>query len=261
VCLLVFAWRSHPRYRLIMAGNRDEFHDRPAAPCRWWSEPAGILAGRDLRAGGTWMGVSLSGRVAVVTNFREPDRPTSGRRSRGELVVDALMSHESVAAWARRLDETADDYGGFNLVVGDGGGLHYLTNRGDRRFDLDPGVYGLSNRRLDTPWPKVVAARERLRRVLDDGDVRPDRLFELLSDREPAPDDELPATGVPRSWERLLSSAFIVDDRYGTRASTVLVVRADGTAELAERTFDRDGGMTAERAFAVPPPPRAEVSR
>ncbi len=256
VCLLVFAWKAHPRFRLIMAGNRDEFHDRPAEPCRWWSEPSGILAGRDLEAGGAWMGVSRTGRAAVVTNYREPARPEPGRRSRGELVIDALTTEEEFDTWARRLGGAAADYGGFNLIVVRGDALHFLTNRGDDRFDLEPGIYGLSNRRLDTPWPKVVAAKVRFGAVVGRDRVSVEALFDLLSDHQPVADEDLPDTGVPQEWERLLSSAFIVDDRYGTRASTVLLVDVCGGAEMVERRFDRAGRPTGDSSFAVPPPDR-----
>jgi uncharacterized protein with NRDE domain len=249
VCLLAFAWRSHPRYPLALAGNRDEFHHRPAGPMGWWEDEGGILAGRDLQAGGTWLGLDRDGRFAVVTNFREPVTGTSGLRSRGELVVDFLTSKEDVSRWIEDLAGRGDQYGGFNLIAGDAGRLHYLTNRGDDRLDLEPGLFGLSNHRLDTPWPKVVEAKERLGRALE-GDRRPvEPLFDLLADRTPAHDDELPATGVPLEWEQLLSSAFIVSPRYGTRASTVLLVGADGRIEIEERRFDPTGECVGRERF------------
>ncbi len=145
----------------------------------------------------------------MVTNYREPGVVTSGRRSRGELVVDFLSSSVTVEEWMDDLDRRQDEYGGFNLVIGEGDQMHYLTNRGEGRRFLEPGIYGLSNHRLDTPWPKVVAARDGVRQLLDDDRVDSEALFELLSDRTPAPDDELPDTGVPLEWERTLSAAFI----------------------------------------------------
>ncbi len=249
MCLLVFAWRSLPGYSLILAGNRDEFHNRPAQAAHWWEEPNGIFAGRDLQAGGSWLGVSRAGRFAVVTNFREPGTATSGRRSRGELVVDFLSASATTLEWTDRLAEIQDEYGGFNLIIGDGEQIHHLTNRGEDRPCLDPGIYGLSNHHLDTPWPKVTAARAGLRRLVDDDRVEPDALFELLSDRTPVPDRELPHTGVPLEWERLLSSVFIVDPRYGTRASTIVLVGADGRHEFEERRFDQDGEVEGESCF------------
>ncbi|HSL18405.1 MAG TPA: NRDE family protein [Methylomirabilota bacterium] len=254
MCLLVVAWQADPELPLVLAGNRDEFHHRPAAPAGWWEAPGGVVGGRDLEAGGSWLALHRSGRIAVVTNFREPLADSPGRRSRGELVVGAVTSEGPLEAWLNRLAGRGDDYGGFNLVVGDGRELHVVSNRGGDRRCLPPGVYGLSNHLLDTPWPKVAAAKARLRRWL--ADPRRDRegLFGILADRQPAPDDELPDTGVPEAWERLLSSAFIVSPRYGTRASTVVLVRADGGTELVERRFAPDGSCTGESAFEVPGP-------
>ena len=251
MCLLVFAWRVRPDRPLVLAGNRDEFHDRPAAPAERWPEPHGMVAGRDLRAGGTWLGVHQSGRIAVVTNYREPAAGTSGPRSRGELVVDFLTSAGSTESWIGRLDGRRHEYGGFNLVIGDGDRLHYLTNRGDDVRDLEPGVYGLSNHRLDTPWPKVTTARDRLRRCLEKPGLAVEPLFGLLADRDPAPDCELPNTGLPADWEKLLSSAFVVSPRYGTRASTVVVVADDGSVMLEERRFRPDGGLDGVNRFEL----------
>jgi uncharacterized protein with NRDE domain len=255
VCLLVFAWRVHPQLPLIVAGNRDEFHDRPTAAAGWWSDRDGVLAGRDLQAGGSWLGVSRDGRIAVVTNYREPERGTSGPRSRGELVVDFLTSITSAGQWMEALGRRKAEYAGFNLIVGDRDGLHYLTNRGEDRRDLEPGLYGLSNHRLDTPWPKVRAAKEGLRRRIEGGDLTSDSLFALLADRRPAPDAELPKTGVPADWERLLSSAFIVSPRYGTRAGTVVLGRGDGAVVFEERRFAADGTLDGRARFEVPGPP------
>jgi uncharacterized protein with NRDE domain len=249
VCLLAFAWQLHRHYPLVLAGNRDEFHDRPAAPMAWWEKPEGMLAGRDLRAGGSWLGVDRGGRFAVVTNFREPVSDTAGRSSRGGLVVDFLSSGGDTDGWIAGLVDRRAEYGGFNLIIGDGRELHYLTNRGDDRHRLPPGLYGLSNHRLDTPWPKVTAARDRMRRALDGDAVEPEALFGLLGDPSLAPDDELPDTGVPHEWERLLSAAFIVSPRYGTRASTVLLMDGNGRIEIEERSFDPAGDCVAEARF------------
>jgi len=241
MCLLVFAWRAHPEFPLILAGNRDEFHDRPAVGAHWWSDPDGILAGKDLRAGGTWLGLSRGGRFAVVTNYREPGTATSGERSRGELVTGYLTSVVPAARWIDEIETRRDDYGGYNLIAGDAGQVHYLTNRGAGVPSLGPGIYGLSNHRLDTPWPKVVAAKEGLRGVLARGEISTSSLFGLLADRSPAPDGELPDTGVPRDWERLLSAAFIVSPSYGTRVSTVVLIRRDGFVVFEEHRFAPDG--------------------
>jgi uncharacterized protein with NRDE domain len=251
MCLLVFAWRVHPEYPLILAGNRDEFHGRPAAAAHWWKEPDGILAGKDLQAGGSWLGLNRAGRFAVVTNYREPGVATSGKRSRGELVSGFLGSTASAADWMDRMGGQEDDYGGFNLVIGADEEAHYLTNRGDDRRNLKPGIYGLSNHRLDTPWPKVVAVREELARLIEHDRVDTNALIELLADRALAPDDELPHTGVPLDWERALSAAFIAGAEYGTRASTVVVMKPDGITEFVERRFGPGGDPAGESRFVV----------
>ena len=251
MCLLAFAWRVHRGFPLILVGNRDEFHDRSAEPAHWWTSPEGILAGRDLQAGGSWLGLNRGGRFAVVTNYREPGVVTSGRRSRGELVVDFLSSSATTEEWMDELAEHLDEYGGFNLVIGDGNQLHYLTNRGEGRRSLEPGIYGLSNRRLDTPWPKVVAARSGLRQLIDDDRVDPKSLFDLLSDRTPAPDDQLPLTGVPLEWERALSASFIDGPEYGTRASTVVRIDTEDAIEFEERRFGPNAVFAGTSRFSL----------
>jgi len=262
VCLLVFAWRSHPDYPLIVAGNRDEFHDRPAEAAHWWTEPDGILAGKDVRAGGSWLGVNRRGNFAVVTNYREPGVATSGRRSRGELVTGFLCSEALVVDWMDELAARQDEYGGFNLIVGDGGQMHCLTNRGEDRRFLEPGIYGLSNHRLNTPWPKVAAARDGLRHCVEQDRLQSGALYQLLGDRTPAAEEELPDTGVPLEWERLLSSTFIVDPRYGTRVSTLVLVGTSGRHEFEERQFKPDGEMEGENRFSfsrLPPTARSSA--
>jgi uncharacterized protein with NRDE domain len=251
MCLLAIAWKVHPELPLIFVGNRDEFHAREAAPAGWWDEPAGILGGRDLEAGGSWLAVNRGGRLAVVTNVREPFADSAGQRSRGELVVDALSSLLPFDAWAAGLAERGDRYGGFNLLVADGDRLHCLSNRSDDRLDLAPGIYGLSNDRLDTPWPKVVAARERLRELLSRRQIDAESLFGIVADRRPAPDEQLPHTGVPLKWERALSAAFIVGPGYGTRASTVVLRGRGGGLELFERSFLPDGSAAGESRFEI----------
>ena len=241
MCLLVFAWQQHPRYRFILAGNRDEFHDRPTAPAQWWEDHPDILAGKDLKAGGSWLGISRSGRFGTVTNFRETASPSGGLRSRGELINGFLNTAQGPATWLAGKENDRDAYGGFNLIVGDGSELGYMSNRGQDARTLQAGVAGLSNRRLDTPWPKLLRARRRFERLIGDASPNTESLFELLSDRKRATDEELPDTGIPREWERLLSSIFIVSPAYGTRASTVLLIGHDGHVFFEERRFAADG--------------------
>ena len=246
MCLLVLAWNVHPRYRLVVAANRDEFHDRPAAPLAWWQDAPTILAGRDLRGGGTWMGVSRSGRFGVLTNFRDLETPpTPDAPSRGELVPAFLTATAEPGPWLDGLRPRAGRYAGFNLLVGSGDDLHYLSNRDDTGpRPLSPGIYGLSNHLLDSPWPKLLRSRERLRELLTADRLEADSLFALLADRAPATTDAMPSTGLPPEWERALSAPFVVHGRYGTRCSTVLLVERQRRVTMFERRFDATGTQT-----------------
>jgi uncharacterized protein with NRDE domain len=245
MCLLVLAWQSHPRYRLIVAANRDEFHDRPTAPLGWWPDDSRILAGRDLRGSGTWMGVARSGRFGVVTNFRELERPAVGAPSRGDLVTGFLAGATSPQEYFDDLQQRASHYAGYSLLLGGPRSLHYYSNRGGFAAQpLERGIYGLSNHWLDSPWPKLLRTRTRLSELIAADDVAPAALFTLLADRTPADLDETPDTGLPPEWERALSSPFVVHERYGTRCSTVLLVERDGRTTLCERRFDQGGNTT-----------------
>ena len=258
MCLLVLAWRSHPRYRLVVAGNRDEFHDRPAAPLQWWADEPSILAGRDLAAGGTWMGVSRTARFGVVTNFREADpRPAAGAPSRGHLVPGFLRSGDRPRPYAAALAGTARAFAGFNLLVGDDTELHYVSNVPEPQSRaLAPGIYGLSNNRLDEPWPKLVRTRQRVASILAEGNPEPGRLFEALADATPDASGEPSPDGLPADLERALSAPFVRHERYGTRCSTVTLVGADGRAVVHERRFDARGTQTGATRieFACGPP-------
>jgi uncharacterized protein with NRDE domain len=246
MCLLVLAWQSHPRFRLIVAANRDEFHERPAAALGWWGDEPRIAAGRDLRSAGTWMGATRSGRFAVVTNYRDLERAPPDAPSRGDLVAGFLRADASTTSdYLHALRVRAARYAGFSLLLGDGRELWYVSNRGGTEpRPMESGVYGLSNHTLDSPWPKLVRSRERLRELLGEDRVAPDALFTLLADRTPADLDETPDTGLPADWERALSSPFVVHERYGTRCSTVLLVTHDGHTTLCERRFDAHGALT-----------------
>lgn len=250
MCLLVFAWRAHPRHRLVLAGNRDEFHARPAAPAHWWPEPAGLLAGRDLEAGGTWLGVTRSGRFAVVTNFRELGERRPEAPSRGRLVVDGCADDAEPLAWLEALAREADRYAAFNLVTGDMRSIAYYSNRDGAPRELAPGVYGLSNHLLDTPWPKLERVRARFTALLRAPRIELEDLLAPLADTTPAADDELPRTGLTRELERALSAPFIVTPSYGTRCSTALVIEDDGRCRLLERRFDATGTVVGESRFA-----------
>jgi uncharacterized protein with NRDE domain len=254
MCLLVLAWKTHPRYRLVFAGNRDEFHARPAAPMAWWNEAPDILAGRDLQAGGTWLGLSRDARFAVVTNFRDLQPPLPGAPSRGTLVTRWLEDERPAMRFAESLSDEAPRYSGFNLLLADDDTLIYASNRAPAwARSLNAGVHGLSNHLLDTPWPKLERTRERFRILLerhadrDDGFV--DDLIEMLADRTLADETRLPTTGLSRDWELLLSAPFIVDPRYGTRCSTVVLIGHDGRVIARERRFDASGRSTGMEEF------------
>ncbi|HYW92336.1 MAG TPA: NRDE family protein [Gammaproteobacteria bacterium] len=242
MCLLFVAWEAHPRYRVVVAANRDEFHRRPTAPAAFWNDHPEVVAGRDLEAGGTWLGVTRAGRFAAVTNYRESEPPADAARSRGELVSGALLYPGPTGEYLRQVQRRRRQYRGFNLLAGDGDGLWYYSNRDGAPRRLMPGLYGLSNDLLDTPWPKLAGGRTDFSRLLAGaGQIDPEALFGLLADETPAPDEALPETGVSRERERWLSARFVRGAEYGTRSSTVLVVARAGEACLIERRFRPDG--------------------
>ncbi|WP_433885853.1 NRDE family protein [Pseudomonas vranovensis] len=248
MCLIVFAWRPGHAQPLIVAANRDEFYARPSRVLGAWEDAPGVYAGRDLEAGGTWLGVGPNGRFAALTNIRDPHQP-QGARSRGELVAAFLRGELGVEAYLDQVASRSQQYSGFNLLVADSKQLGYLNARQATPQLLGAGVYGLSNAGLDTPWPKLVKARAGLQLQL--ADPHPQRLLELLGDNLPAADSELPETGVGLGTERLLSSVFIASQNYGTRASTVLIVEADGRRKMVERSFGPLGGHLGEVCLQV----------
>jgi uncharacterized protein with NRDE domain len=256
MCLLVLAWRAHPRYRLVVAANRDEYHERPAAALGKWPPPQEILAGRDLRACGTWLGLDRERRFGVVTNFRDLQPPKPAAPSRGELIPRFLSSPDSPAAFFAALAAHANAYSGFNLLLADRDALWYGCNRATPfARELPPGLYGLSNEFLDTPWPKLTRVRRGFAHWLSRADQSPPaELFALLDDRARVADDALlPHTGLTREWERVLSAPFVQHPDYGTRSSTVLLLEADGRCYLAERRFDCRGERSGETEFRLNP--------
>ena len=240
MCLILFAHGVHPRYRLVVAANRDEWFRRPSAPAGFWSDRPEVLAGRDLEHGGTWLGLTRAGRFAALTNFRDPRNKRDGAPSRGGLVTGFLASAEAPLAYAAQLVAAAATYNGFNLLAGSFDELAYVSTRERRAVQVAPGVHGLSNGVLDEAWPKVRRGREGLADVVS-GDFDTEDLFALLKDHALAPDADLPDTGVSRDWERLLSAMHIVADGYGTRCATVVLVEHGGSATFCERTFDPVG--------------------
>jgi uncharacterized protein with NRDE domain len=257
MCLILFAERAEPRYRLVLAANRDEFLDRPSAEAGFWPDAQHVLGGRDLDKGGTWLGVTAGGRWAAVTNYREGVRPEPGVRSRGLLTRDFLLGSAGAEGYAAQVAARAGQYAGFNLLVGDASAVFYLSNRPLLAQRVPPGIHGLSNHLLDTTWPKVVRGRTGMADLLGTGEEERlvSGLLALLADREQAPDGELPVTGVALDWERRLSASFVVSRGYGTRASTVLLVRGDGSIRFEECTFGAGGAEADRKSFHVPPAP------
>ncbi len=254
MCLILFAHKIHPAYPLVLAANRDEAYARPTAPAAFWNDTPHIYGGRDLEQGGTWLGITRSGRIAAVTNFREDNAARTPAHSRGELVAGYLRANQRPADFLARVKCDANAYNGFNLIAGDIDELYYLSNRDGRVSAIAPGVHGLSNHLLNTPWPKVEHGRKVLGELLrSDTQVLIDGLFALLADRMVAPDDALPQTGVGMQRERVLSPAFIVSPAYGTRSSTVILVDNHGQVVFIERSFGERGnpGRTVTRRFAL----------
>lgn len=241
MCLILVAWRVHPDFPLIVAANRDEYFNRPTAAAAFWSDGS-ILAGKDLQAGGAWMGMSRSGRFAALTNYRDPGRFHDGLASRGQLVAEYLAADSGPKphAWLEAVQSKARDYNPFNLMVADANSLVCFSSTTGEILDLQPGVHGLSNHLLNTPWPKVTDAKSSLAAALQSlPDDAP--LFKLLRDDTIHPDAALPRTGVSLEWERLLSAAFVKAPGYGTRSSTVMKVSRGGTALFDEQTWLVDG--------------------
>jgi uncharacterized protein with NRDE domain len=248
MCLILLAWRVHPQFPCVLAANRDEFHDRATAPADWWPGAARILAGRDLHAGGTWLGVTRRGQFAALTNFRDGGARRAEAPSRGMLVSELLESGRSVPESLSYLRSAGPRYNPFNILFSDGRRLGiYESVLGEGR-ELGPGVFGLSNHLLDTPWPKVQNAKTALTAALADPRDT-DAILHLLRDDRPASDGDLPGTGATLEWERLLSSAFVRAPDYGTRCSTLLRIGERGDAVFQEWSWDRRGEPSGTRCF------------
>lgn len=247
MCLLLVAHDCLPDHRLVVIANRDEFHARPTAAAAWWDEPAGVVAGRDLEGGGTWLGLHARGRFATVTNVRSGDRVRRGPRSRGLIVNDFLCGDVSARQFSKALAVHGRDYDGFNLLAHDGDELCWYSNQTDSPRVLAPGLYTLSNAALDTAWPKTERLRAGFARVLATAPADlVGALLDLLRDAEPAADADLPETGVGHELERLLSSIFIAGGHYGTRCSSVVLVGRDGAVQFHERRYAADTAVSGD---------------
>lgn len=248
MCLVVIAFNANADNSLLVAANRDEFHARPTLAADWWSDHPDIIAGRDLQAGGTWLGVNRKGRFATITNFREAVSRKSKLRSRGHLVTEFLHSDRSAAQYLATIN--GDDYAGFNLLVTDGTSLAYLSNRVGKLQELPSGIYGISNATLDTPWEKVERSKTRLASLLEKGQVNETHLLELLGDQQKGPVDEVDSNRLPFAIAHAITAPFIVTPEYGTRCSTVIRAQRSGQWHFQERRFDPAGNSTGDSVFS-----------
>lgn len=238
MCLLLFGWDCHPRYKLVLAANRDEFLERPTKGATFWSEHPELLAGKDLLQGGTWMGITRNGRWAALTNYRDPLQNKHGAPSRGLLVHDFLTQEMAPEEFLQPLVATAPQYDGYNLLAGTVDSLYYYSNQEKVIRSVPAGIHGLSNSLLDVPWPKVERGVAKFKDYLQEGEIRAEQLFRLMADRQQAPDQQLPQTGVGLEWERVLSSMFIASDDYGTRSTSVLLIDRENRVQFWEKTFN-----------------------
>ena len=241
MCLILFAYKVHPKYKLIVAANRDEFFNRPTSPAHFWKDHPHILAGRDLEKMGTWMGVTTKGRFSALTNYRDPLEETAGKRSRGDLVASALNDKGNINDYMQMLINDHDSFPGYNLLVGDINELFYYSNRGNGPQIVKPGIHGVSNHLLNTEWPKVTKGKSGMSRIINEKEEHMvEELFNLLQNADISPDHLLPHTGVSLEWERMLSPMYIKSKDYGTRSSTVLLM-TDKDIQYVERTYLEDG--------------------
>lgn len=249
MCIITFHYKQHPNYKLIVVANRDEFYERPTEPAHFWEDEPNLLAGRDLKAFGTWLGMTKEKRFAALTNFRGIANERDDRKSRGEIVANFLKTDCSPRAFLQKLDQMSDDYNGFNVLVGSPDRLFYYSNVQKEIVEIEPGTHSISNHLLNTPWPKVERAKEKLHNyITEHEELDVDILFDQLYDREIAEDEKLPDTGVGLELERQLSPIFIKTGNYGTRASTVILVTNDDKVTFIERTF-HNGTFQFERKF------------
>lgn len=252
MCILFIAVKKHPKFPLIIAANRDEFHPRPTQTSQFWDNYPNLLAGKDLSAGGTWMGVTRNGKVSALTNIRDPSRQNDNAKTRGELVTQFLNKNITQPDYASALEKSTEDYNGYNLLFGTLSPLELsvFNNHTLRHQQLSQGYYGLSNASLDKPWPKIERGKQALADYCESHqEIDTRALFRLLGDNTQAEDEDLPETGVPYEWEKQLSSIFIRGERYGTRSSTILTVDNDNHVEWIEHTFNPEGQTIQQEMF------------
>lgn len=245
MCLIVFAYNYHPDYKLILTANRDEFFPRPTRAMQFWPEQPELLAGQDLEQGGTWLGMNRNGRFSALTNHRNGRIKAQGKQSRGFLALDFINSNLSCTDFIKATELPA--YDGFNQLIDDGHSLYYLSNRSEHPARIQPGIHGLSNALLNTPWPKSDSRKSALKQVIDSGEINAEQLIQLMANKDQYPDHLLPDTGISQDWERKLSSSFIQMENYGTRATTVILQKYDGQTEILEQNYDYSGAIERKR--------------
>jgi uncharacterized protein with NRDE domain len=237
MCLIIFANNVHPKYKLIFAANRDEFYNRPSEQADFWEYQPDLLAGKDLQAGGTWLGITKQGRFAAITNFRDLKNHRNDATSRGKLTLDFLTSNVSPEEYYNKLNPTLNEFNGFNLLLGDVDQLYYFSSKTDSLKKLDKGIHGISNAILDTPWPKIERSKRHLESLIQQEDINAWEVIAILKDTSIAKDEELPDTGVGLDLERMLSPVFIKSEKYGTRCSSVVMVDKENNVKFVEKFF------------------------
>ena len=239
MCLIIFAYDVHPSYKLVLAANRDEFYDRPSASADFWKDYPDLLAGRDLKEKGTWLGITRQGKFAAITNYRDPASFMFDAKSRGKLVKDFLGGKNNAEEFIKKISRQDAKYNGYNLILQDSGAFYYYSNRGVEKQKITVGIHGLSNHLLNTPWPKVVRGKKLMKEALKSKRAAMEEaLFALLSDRRFPPPEKLPSTGVDKEWEKVLSPIFIKSPHYGTRSSTVLLIGKNRRVTFIEKNYD-----------------------
>lgn len=250
MCLIFLSIDDHPKYKLIVAANRDEFYQRKTAPVAEWQDHPNVIGGRDLEAHGTWMAMTKDGKIGMVTNYRDLKNINPNAPSRGHLVTDFLFNNDNPEPYLKEIHLKASAYNGFNLIIGSADQLYYYSNYQSRIKKLTKGFYGLSNHLLETPWPKVARGKEKMGAVLSKADVDPHAIFNVLLDERIAADDQLPDTGLDIERERALSAMFIKTPNYGTRCSTVVLVDNNNTVSYIERVYDLKTFAFSEKVFS-----------
>ncbi len=254
MCLITFAYRVHPEYKLILAANRDEFYSRPTRKAQFWNQEnlPNILAGKDLEAGGTWMGINNSGKWGALTNYRDPSIIKNNPPSRGELVLNYLQDLKNPETHLTDTIAESPKYNGYNLLLGDTNQIFHYSNITESVTELKEGIHGVSNALLDTSWPKLDQAKKELQKAVSNKNIQIEELFELLKNDHKPPEDQLPDTGIPQKWEKAVSSVFIKTETYGTRCSTVLMIDYSNKASFIERRYNpQTSEIIEENAFKL----------